>query len=83
MSRPKSDKSKNMRFEIRLNSETADKLQYCADKLNTTKSDVIHRGIDLVKAELDKKNNTNRSRPNARYVSSQKTFPSVKYYIID
>lgn len=55
MSRPKSDKSKNMRFEIRINSETADKLQYCAEKMGTTKSDVIHKGIDLVKAELDKK----------------------------
>ncbi len=55
MSRPKSDKSKNMRFEIRLNAETAEKLQYCADKLGTTKSDIIHKGIDLVKAELEKK----------------------------
>lgn len=55
MSRPKSDKSKNMRFEIRLNSETADKLQYCADKLNTTKTDIVHKGIDLVKKELEEK----------------------------
>lgn len=54
MSRPKSEKSKNMRFEIRINSETADKLKYCSEKLNTTKSDIIHKGIDLVKAEIEK-----------------------------
>lgn len=54
MSRPKSDKSKNMRFEIRITSETADKLEYCADKLHTSKSEVIHKGIDLVKEQIDK-----------------------------
>lgn len=54
--RPKSDKSKNMRFEIRMTEETAQKLDYCAKKMNTTKTDVIQKGIDLVKAELEKAN---------------------------
>lgn len=53
--RPKSDKSKNLRFEIRMNEETSEKLSYCAEKLGATKTDVIERGIDLVKSELDKK----------------------------
>lgn len=53
--RHKSDKSKNMRFEIRMAKETAEKLEYCAEKLEATKSEVIRRGIELVKKELDKK----------------------------
>lgn len=53
--RPKSDKSKNMRFEIRLTKETSEKLQDCAKALHTTKTDVITKGIDLVKSEIDKR----------------------------
>lgn len=53
--RPRSDNSKHMRFEIRMDTETAEKLEYCAEKLETTKTAVIQRGIDLVKSELDKK----------------------------
>ena len=53
--RHKSDKSKHMRFEIRMTKETADKLEYCAEKLEITKTEVIQRGIDLVKKELDEK----------------------------
>ena len=55
LSRPKSDKSKNVRFEIRMTAETAEKLEYCAEKLGITRTDVLHRGIDLVKLEIDKK----------------------------
>ncbi len=53
--RPKSDQSKHLRFEIRMNAETADKLEYCAEKLEVSKTEVIQRGIDLVKSEVDKK----------------------------
>lgn len=53
--RPKSDKSKHFRFEIRMTGETAEKLEYCSKKMQTTKTEVIQRGIDLVKSELDKK----------------------------
>lgn len=52
--RPKSDKSKNIRFNIRITKETSEKLEHCAEKLATTKADVVERGIDLVKRELDK-----------------------------
>ena len=55
MSRPKSDKSKNLRFEIRITKETLEKLEYCAKELGITKTEVLHRGIDLVKSEIDKK----------------------------
>lgn len=53
--RPKSDKSKRLRFEIRMTEETAKKLEYCAEKLKTSKTEVIQKGIDLVKSELEKK----------------------------
>lgn len=53
--RPKSEKSKNLRFEIRMTKETAEKIDYCAQKLDSSKTDVILRGIDLVKKELDEK----------------------------
>ncbi len=53
--RPKSDKSKHLRFEIRMAKETADKLRYCAEQLEISKTEVIQRGIDLVKSEVDKK----------------------------
>lgn len=53
--RPRSDKSKNMRVEIRMDKETSDKLDYCVEKMQSTKTDVIRKGIDLVKSELDKK----------------------------
>lgn len=53
--RPKSDKSKNIRFNIRITKETSDKLEECASRLETSKSDVVERGIDLVKKDLDQK----------------------------
>lgn len=53
--RTKSDKSKNIRFNIRITKETSDKLEHCASELQTSKADVVERGIDLVQQELDKK----------------------------
>lgn len=52
--RPTANK-KTERLEIRLTPQEAEKLQYCADTLQISKTDVINHGIDLVKAELDKK----------------------------
>lgn len=52
--RPTDDK-KDKRFEIRLSSSTYDTLTECSEKLKISKSQVIHRGIELVKSELDKK----------------------------
>lgn len=53
--RPKSEHSKQLRFEMRIDAETAEKLTYCAEKLNISRAAVIEKGIDLVKTELDKK----------------------------
>ena len=52
--RPTQDK-KDKRFEIRLSQDTYDILEECAEVLNLTKAQVIHRGIELVKSEIDKK----------------------------
>lgn len=52
--RPTQDK-KDKRFEIRLSQDTYNTLEECSEVLNITKAQVIHKGIELVKAEIDKK----------------------------
>ncbi len=52
--RPTSNK-KTERFEVRLAPDEAAMLRECAERLQTSKADVINKGIRLVKAELDKK----------------------------
>ncbi len=52
--RPTSNK-KTERLEIRLTPEEAHDLQECADRLAISKTEVINKGVQLVKAELDKK----------------------------
>lgn len=52
--RPTANK-KTERLEIRMTPQEAEGLQYCADKMNISKTEVINYGIELVKAELDKK----------------------------
>lgn len=53
--RPKSDKSKRHRFELRLDDEMDSMLNECSQKLNTSKTEVINKGIKMVKSEIDKK----------------------------
>lgn len=53
--RPKSDKSKHNRFELRLDDEMNEMLEECSEKLQTTKTEIINKGIRMVKSELDKK----------------------------
>lgn len=48
MGRPKSVNPQNVRLEIRLTQDEADRLQRCADVLGTTRSDVLKRGIKLI-----------------------------------
>lgn len=52
--RPTQDK-KDKRFEIRLSQDTYNTLEECAEKLNITKAQVIHKGIELVKLQIDTK----------------------------
>lgn len=53
--RPPIDNPKSVRFEIRMTKEQAKTLNECAEELQVTRTDVINKGIAMVKAELDKK----------------------------
>ena len=46
---------KNVRFEIRMTQEQSNMLEECAKKLKTSKTEVINKGVQLVKKELDNK----------------------------
>ena len=56
MGRPVIGKPKTTRIGIRVDEETNNKLDNLANKLNTTKTKIVRRGIDLVIDELDEKN---------------------------
>lgn len=49
------DNPKNVNLSLRLTKSEAEDLQYCADKLKTSRTDVINRGVRKVKEEIDKK----------------------------
>ena len=55
MGRPKSENPKNIRLEIRLNKDEADLLEECARLLDASRTDVIVKGIQMVKDEINKK----------------------------
>ena len=48
------DNPRNVRLEIRLTQSENKKLTDCAEKLNTTKTDVLVKGIGLVSEEINK-----------------------------
>ena len=52
--RPTTNK-KTERLEIRLAPNEFALMQECADKLKISKTEVINKGVKLVKAEIDKK----------------------------
>ena len=52
--RPTSNK-KTERLELRLAPDELALMQECADRLGTSKSQVILKGVQLLNAELDKK----------------------------
>lgn len=52
--RPTTNK-KTERLEIRLAPNELALMQECADELKISKTDVINKGVKLVKAEIDKK----------------------------
>ena len=53
--RPPTQNPKNIRLVIRLTQEQADLLNECAKALNISRTDVINKGVQLVKSEIDKK----------------------------
>lgn len=52
--RPKSDNPRNVRLEIRLTKEENNELNECASFLGVTKTDVITKGIKMVKDQIKK-----------------------------
>lgn len=52
---PKGEQSRTEKITIRLSVLEIQKIQECADQLNTTRTDAIVAGIDLLKSELDNK----------------------------
>ncbi len=47
------DNPKNVNLSLRLTKSEAEDLQYCAEKLNTSRTDVINRGVKKIKEEID------------------------------
>ena len=52
--RPKKDNAKRKRLEIRLTDEQDALLEECSEELKATKTDVIIKGIEMVKQKIDK-----------------------------
>ncbi len=48
------DNPKNIRLEIRMTQEQSNMLIECAERLKISKTDVLMRGVQLVKDELEK-----------------------------
>lgn len=52
--RPHKEITKSVNLGLRLTQETANKLQYCADTLKISRTEVIEKGIDLVERSIKK-----------------------------
>ena len=48
------DSLKDKEIRVRANTETIRKLEECSKRLNTSKSDIVRRGIDKMYDDLDK-----------------------------
>lgn len=51
---PKGEQARTGKITIRVSSQEAQKIQECADRLKTTRTDAIMAGINMLKAGLDK-----------------------------
>ena len=52
--RPKSENPKNKQFKIRMTEQQFQNLENVAEQKNMTKTEVVMRGIELVKSEKTK-----------------------------
>lgn len=55
MGRPPKENPRNVGIHLRLTREEADFIRECADSLETTRTEVIVKGIKLVRESLNKK----------------------------
>lgn len=49
--RPTSD-PKTIKLQIRVSEETMNDIDYCAERLQTTRSEIVRKGISLVKSQI-------------------------------
>lgn len=52
--RPPINNPKDIMIRVRMDKETVDKLDACAEALNTSRSEVIRKGIEKVADEMKK-----------------------------
>lgn len=53
--RPPKDNPRNINIGLRLSNEEADLLQECAERLDTTRTEIVVKGVKMVKSEIDAK----------------------------
>lgn len=51
---PLQDESRTEKLNIRLTTQEKSDIEYCAEKLNLSRTDTIMKGIRLIKEDLDK-----------------------------
>lgn len=52
--RPKADNPKDIQLKIRADRQLMEDLDYCCEKMNKNRSDIIRLGIQKIKAEVEK-----------------------------
>ena len=52
--RPKAESPKDIQLKIRADRQLMDDLDYCCEKMNKNRSDIIRLGIQKIKAEVEK-----------------------------
>jgi hypothetical protein len=55
MGRPVSPDSKHTMFRVRLDNASMSKLDECAEKMGTNRSDIVRKGIDKIHDDLNRK----------------------------
>ena len=59
--RPKSDNPKDIQLKIRADKQTIEDLNFCCEKTNLNRSDIIRLGIQKVKQEVQNQLSTDQS----------------------
>lgn len=52
--RPKAENPKDIQLRIRADKQTIEDLDFCCEKLDKTRSDIIRLGIQKVRSEVEK-----------------------------
>lgn len=53
--RPLKENPRNKNLNIRVSQDEAELIQYCADELETTRTEAIVKGVKLLKEEIETK----------------------------